>query len=71
MADRLADGPLPVPHGNDPHQANNLDLLLMAAFPGRERTRDEFERLFAAAGLRLTGITPTGTVVSVVEARAA
>ncbi|MGI5327700.1 methyltransferase [Actinomadura nitritigenes] len=60
-----------VPPGNDPHQAKALDLLLMTAFTGRERTRDEFERLFAAAGLRLSRIVPTGTVVSIVEAHAA
>ncbi|MBO2449716.1 hydroxyneurosporene methyltransferase [Actinomadura barringtoniae] len=58
-----------IPSGNAPHQAKALDVLLMAAFPGRERTRAEFERLFAAAGLALSRIVPTGTVVSVVEAR--
>jgi hypothetical protein len=60
-----------IPRGNDPHQAKALDLLLMAAFPGRERTRAEFEHLFAAAGLRLSRIVPTGTVLSIVEAHAA
>ncbi|MFI6517931.1 ArsR family transcriptional regulator [Spirillospora sp. NPDC050679] len=60
-----------VPRGNDPHQAKALDLLLMAAFPGKERTQAEFERLFAAAGLRLSRIVATGTVLSVMETRAA
>lgn len=30
-----------IQRGNDPHRAKDLDLLLMAAFPGRERTRAE------------------------------
>jgi SAM-dependent methyltransferase len=60
-----------IPRGNDPHQAKALDVMLMAAFPGRERTQADFERLFAAAGLRMSRIVPTGTVVSYVEARVA
>jgi hypothetical protein len=60
-----------IPRGNDPHQAKAVDVLLMGALPGRERTQAEFERLFAAAGLRLSSVVPTGTVLSVVEARAA
>ncbi|MBF8191448.1 SAM-dependent methyltransferase [Nonomuraea sp. K274] len=60
-----------IPPGGEPHQAKTLDLLLMAAFPGRERTEAEFARLFATAGLRLSRIVPTGTVLSVIEATAA
>ncbi|MFD0685537.1 methyltransferase [Actinomadura fibrosa] len=60
-----------VPRGNEPHQAKALDVLLMAAFTGRERTQAEFEHLFTAADLRLTNIVPTGTVVSILEAHPA
>ncbi|MEV0390648.1 methyltransferase [Nonomuraea sp. NPDC050643] len=60
-----------VPRGDEPHQAKALDLLLLAAFTGRERTEAEFAALLGAAGLRLSRIVPTGTVVSIVEATAA
>lgn len=60
-----------IPRGNDHHQAKDLDLLLMPAFPGKERTQAEFERILAAAGLRLTRVTPTETVLSIVEAHPA
>ncbi|WP_240528760.1 methyltransferase [Streptomyces humi] len=57
-----------VPPGNAPHQAKALDLLLMAALVGRERTAPEFAGLFEAAGLKPARVTPTPTVLSVVEA---
>ncbi|WP_052423944.1 methyltransferase [Nonomuraea candida] len=57
-----------IPPGNEPHQAKAVDMMLMTAFPGRERTEGEFAELLAAAGLRPARIVPTGTVVSIVEA---
>ncbi|WP_089106478.1 methyltransferase [Streptomyces hyaluromycini] len=60
-----------VPPGNAPHQAKALDLLLMACLVGRERTEAEFATLFESAGLKLSRIVPTPTVLSVVEAVAA
>ncbi|MEU6380791.1 ArsR family transcriptional regulator [Streptomyces sp. NPDC046909] len=59
-----------VPRDNAPHQSKTLDVLLMAALVGRERTEADFEALFTAAGLRLSRIVPTPTVLSVVEATA-
>lgn len=56
-----------IPPGNEPHQAKAVDMMLMTAFPGRERTEAEFAELFTAAGLRPARIIPTGTVVSIVE----
>lgn len=53
---------------NLPHQAKALDLLMMTALVGRERTREEFAALFEAAGLRLTRIVPTPTVLALIEA---
>ncbi|MES5825003.1 methyltransferase [Streptomyces sp. RG80] len=60
-----------VPRDNAPHQSKTLDLLLMSALVGRERTESDFAALFAAAGLRISRILPTPTVLSVVEAVAA
>ena len=56
-----------VPPGNEPDPGKVIDLLMMAALTGRERTRAEFEALFARAGLRLARVLPTGTRLSIVE----
>ncbi|QDQ15879.1 methyltransferase [Streptomyces spectabilis] len=55
---------------NRPHQAKDLDLLMMTSLVGRERTYEDFRALLAEAGLRLTRVVPTPTVLSVVEAQA-
>jgi hypothetical protein len=51
--------------------AIRMDLLMFTLLGGRERTANEFDRLLAAAGFRLTRIVPTRatTGVSVIEAR--
>jgi hypothetical protein len=36
---------------------------------GRERTEEEFRRLFDRAGYRLTRVVPTQSPLSVIEAR--
>lgn len=47
-----------------------LDIeMLVATLGGKERTRSEFEALFASAGLQLVSITPTHTPMCVIEAR--
>jgi hypothetical protein len=43
------------------------DLLMMVVSPGRERTQDEFRRLFADAGLKLTRVISTASALSIVE----
>ncbi len=45
----------------DAHAAALMDLNMMVVLGGRERDRSEYEQLFAASGLRLTCVTPTGT----------
>jgi len=35
---------------------------------GRERTREEFEKLLSENGFRMTALVPTKAIVSVVEA---
>ncbi|MFI5530268.1 methyltransferase [Kitasatospora sp. NPDC051853] len=60
-----------VPEGNAPHQSKTLDLMMMASLVGRERTAADFATLLTGAGLRLSRIIPTSTVLSVVEAVAA
>ncbi|MGM1063466.1 methyltransferase [Saccharothrix sp. Mg75] len=60
-----------VPPGNDPDPGKVIDLLMMSALTGRERTRADFDALFARAGLRLTRVLPTDTRLSIVEGVAA
>lgn len=56
-----------IPPGNDPHPAKIVDLVMLSILPGRERTEREFQSLFAAAGLRLTRVIPTHSMLSIVE----
>jgi len=55
-----------IPSGNEPCFGKLLDLMMLVV-GGRERTMEEYEKLFSAAGLRLTRIVPTDHEVSVVE----
>lgn len=42
--------------------------MLVITTGGRERTEDEFEALFAKAGLKLSRIVPTQSPVCIIEA---
>jgi O-methyltransferase/methyltransferase family protein len=52
---------------NAPQLGKFIDLEMMALPGGRERTEEEFRKLFAAAGLKLTRIVPTNAPLWVVE----
>ncbi len=56
-----------IPPGNDPHPAKIVDVIMLTALTGRERTEPEFRALFDAAGLRLTRVLPTPSTLSIVE----
>jgi hypothetical protein len=56
-----------VPPGNGPSFTKLLDLTMLVIPGGRERTEDEYRRLFAAGGFRLTRAVPTAAEVSVIE----
>lgn len=56
-----------VASGNEGPQTKFLDLQMMVMNGGRERTAEEFEALFNAAGLRLTRIIPTTTDANIIE----
>ena len=53
--------------GNEPDRAKFADLYMLVALGGRERTAEEYERLFAEAGFRLTDVIDTGSSFYVVE----
>lgn len=57
--------------GNDPSPAKFLDLVMFVMNGGRERTAEEYGRLFAAAGLTLTRIIPAGAESLIEGERAA
>jgi hypothetical protein len=52
---------------NEGPAAKFSDLNMLAMNGGRERRRDEFATLFAAAGFRLIGATPTASELSIIE----
>jgi hypothetical protein len=60
-----------IPDGNGAHQSKGMDVMMLAALTGRERTAAQLERLFAAAGLRLERVIATPSVMSIAEAVAA
>jgi hypothetical protein len=66
---RLAVCEMVVPAGPEPHFSKLLDLEMLVNTGGRERTLEEYERLYAAAGFALTRVVPTPTPVSVIEGR--
>jgi O-methyltransferase domain len=56
-----------VPPGNELDPAKVMDILMMLLFEGRERTEEEFHQVFRLAGLKLTKVVPTASVLSIVE----
>ncbi|WP_280402869.1 methyltransferase [Nocardia carnea] len=52
------------PPPNTPHYVWSLDLMMLAALTGRERTREEFEQLFEAADLALDRVRTTASYSS-------
>jgi len=53
--------------GNEPDPAKFSDLNMLVMLGGQERTADDFERLYAEAGFRLTNIISTGSSMAIVE----
>ena len=58
-----------VPPGNEPSLSKEFDMTMMTFPGGVERSESEFQSLFKQAGFELTSVTPTATMVSVVEGR--
>jgi O-methyltransferase len=54
--------------GNEPHLAKWLDLEMLLLPGGRERTQEEFRKLFERAGFKLTCVIGTKSPVFVIEA---
>lgn len=56
-----------IPLGNDPSPSKTMDLLMMILLGGRERNEADFRELFARAGLKMTRIVATPSLLSIVE----
>jgi hypothetical protein len=56
-----------LPAGNEPHMGKFIDLEMFVFPGGRERTEEEFRRLFSLAGLRLTRVIPMEAPLWIVE----
>ena len=57
-----------LPEGDEPHIGKLLDMTMLVVTGGEERTSNEYRTLLARAGLTMTGVVPTGSDVSIVEA---
>ena len=55
-----------LPPGNEPSFGKWLDLMMLLV-AGRERTKEEYSRLFSEAGLEMTHVIPTASEVSIVK----
>jgi hypothetical protein len=57
-----------VPETPGPHFSKTVDVIMLAATGGRERSEAQLAALLAAAGFRLTRVLPTASQHSIVEA---
>lgn len=57
-----------IPPDNRPNPAQAMDLNMLVLLGGQERSEEQFERLFRAAGFRLDRVIPTHSPFSVIEA---
>lgn len=56
-----------VPATAEPHFSKFIDLNMLVVTGGRERTEEEFQKLYEASGFRLTSVVPTESPFSVIE----
>ena len=56
-----------LPPADAPHFSHYGDLVMLALFNGRERTRDDFSRLLRHNGLRLHAVHTSPTPRSILE----
>jgi len=58
-----------VPAGNAPSLSKDMDIIMLTYPGGQERTEAQFRSLLRASGFELKSITPTTSMVSVVEGK--
>jgi hypothetical protein len=57
-----------LPEGDVPHPGKLIDIVMLTVPGGEERTAGQYADLLGKAGLRITRVVPTASLVSVVEA---
>jgi hypothetical protein len=57
-----------LPEGDAPHPGKLLDMVMLTATGGEERTASQYSALLNEAGFRMTRVVPTASLVSIVEA---
>jgi hypothetical protein len=67
-ASRLPIIEIVLPAGNAQHPGKILDITILVAPGGQERSEEEYGTLLGKAGFRLTRVVPTESAVSIVEA---
>ena len=67
-AGRLLIVEMVLPPGDITHPGKMLDMVMLVALGGRERTEPEYASLLSKAGFRLTRVVPTKSAASIVEA---
>ncbi len=60
-----------VPTGNSPSISKDFDMAMMTFPGGIERTEAEFRALLEKSGFKLTSVTPTTTMISIIEGKPA
>ena len=70
-ASRLLFVEMVLPLGDTPHPGKMLDMTMLVSMGGQERTEVEYGTLLNAAGFQLTGVVPTSSAASIVEAEVA
>jgi hypothetical protein len=58
-----------VPPENEPSLAKDFDMVMLVLPGGIERTEEEYRLLFKQAGFQLSSITPTTSLISVIEGK--
>lgn len=56
-----------IPVGNEPHFAKTVDMVMLVALGGQERTEAEYSDLMAAAGFKLSRVVATASPMTVFE----
>jgi hypothetical protein len=67
-AGRLLIVEMVLPPGDIAHPGKMLDMVMLVALGGRERTEAEYASLLRKAGFRLTRVVLTKSAASIVEA---
>jgi hypothetical protein len=58
-----------VPAGNAPSRSKDMDMTMLTFPGGQERTELQFRSLLKASGFELMSITPTTTMIHIVEGK--